>query len=183
MFILLWMKERMFWFEKGILFTGQSTNKLREECLLGKPSSPTSLSCRRQFWGTAVPWWGIVPVTSVQVFLEGLPKGSLLCVGVFLVPCYAKDGTFPALHSSCFKLTACLYLLPVNPWLAQRTGGWAMTELAFRHSFLLNGIKQQLLSFCTAGRARYRVRVCSSPALCGWDWWNRARRIWQRSRL
>lgn len=30
------MKERMFGFEKGILFTRQSTNKLQEECLLGK---------------------------------------------------------------------------------------------------------------------------------------------------
>lgn len=36
MFISLWMKERMFWFEKGILFTRQSTNKLREERLLVK---------------------------------------------------------------------------------------------------------------------------------------------------
>lgn len=78
-------------------------------------SSPTSPSCRRQFWGTAVPWRGFALVTSAQVFLEGLPKGTLLCVGVFLVPCYAKGGVFPVLPSSCFKLTACLYRLLMNP--------------------------------------------------------------------
>lgn len=157
------MKERMFGFEKGILFTRQSTNKLQEERLLGK-EQPHQPVLQEAVLGHSSTLAGFCTGDKCAGIFRRASKGQPAVCRCVSGPVLCRRQCVPSSALLVFQVDSLPLSAPHEPLT-----GWAMTELAFCLSFLLNGIKRQLLSFCTAGRARYRVRVCSFPASCGWD--------------
>lgn len=89
-FIVLWMKRQMFWFERESCLLFLSVNKLWGGSLTGKQKSlpgPSSGSASYKPYGVLHQWQ-----VCVHVFLEGLPKGLLLHVGLFMaLLCTPRD--------------------------------------------------------------------------------------------